>query len=77
MRDTAFFATDLTRRLTCAVLRRAAVFERETALFARVFARADADLRRRLRFGFAPRLIMPLSLSTVSPIVDLAFAVMV
>lgn len=76
VREAAFFAADLTRRLICGVLRRA-VFERNTALLAPVFTRAAADLRRRPRFGFAPSPIMPLSLSTVSPIADLAFEAMV
>ena len=77
VREAAFLATDLTLRSTCAVFRRAIDFVRDMALLAPVFARAVADLRRRLRFGFAPSPIIPLSLSTVSPIADLAFAVMV
>ena len=59
VRAVAFFAAVFTRRLTCAVLRLAADFERDTAAFARV----EADLRRLLRFGFAPSPIIPPSLS--------------
>ena len=75
-REAAFFtrfAAVFTRRLSCAVLRRAAVFEREMA----ARARAAADLRPHLRFGLAPRPIMSLSLSTVSSKADLAFEVIV